>query len=449
MPCKPLDLCAHLGAACFAAFGEALLEGLSVRLRLQIDESGHGGHFPLLRSDFPCPEPSRAARRRRTAWLRGQTNSPAALAAETDGAFLGQPLRDHHDFLLRRLDVGELHRPARFHVVLENFRGALRHVLQDLLLHLGLGAAQCHRQGVGAHLAQQRLYAAVVDIQQIVEYEQQILDSADASRRRPFRSCRVPRRSCRAPWHSRCWPPCAHRRCGAASQGAWHSPASRPADRAPSGRIAALRSSVAMRISTSVRMSSGSSGRMPADCSGSRCDSTMAAICGCSPPMICATAFASIHFSASMPWPVWPVVTRSSSMSAFCLPTAWVSTRRTKSCDPPAMFALRVGHADECIEHRGHLLARHFLELRHGDAQLLDFACIELLQHIGGILLAQAHQQDGGALRAGEIVSLASHRRRPSPSRPAPRAADPAPPAFAPPRSAARSSGASLMALPP
>ncbi len=45
--------------------------------------------------------------------------------------------------------------------------------------------------------------------------------------------------------------------------------------------------------------------------------------------MICATAFASIHFSASMPWPVWPVDTRSSSNSVFCLPTAWVSTRRT------------------------------------------------------------------------------------------------------------------------
>src|SRR5579863_261265 len=95
----------------------------------------------------------------------------AALAAETDGAFLGQPLRDHHDFLLRRLHVGELHRAARSHVVLENFPGALRHVLQDLLLHFGLRAAQCHSQGVGAHFAQQRLYCAVVDIQQIVEYE--------------------------------------------------------------------------------------------------------------------------------------------------------------------------------------------------------------------------------------------------------------------------------------
>ena len=67
----------------------------------------------------------------------------------------------------------------------------------------------------------------------------------------------------------------------------------------------------------------------------------MAAICGCSPPMICATALASIHFNASMPWPVGGrSILRSSSMSVFCLPTAWVSTRRTKSCVPPAIFAL-------------------------------------------------------------------------------------------------------------
>ena len=48
-----------------------------------------------------------------------------------------------------------------------------------------------------------------------------------------------------------------------------------------------------MRISTSVRMLSVNNGRMLAACSGSRCDSTMAAIWGCSPLMICATAFAS------------------------------------------------------------------------------------------------------------------------------------------------------------
>src|ERR1700678_3478692 len=79
----------------------------------------------------------------------------AALAAEIDGAFLRQGLGDHHDLLLRRLDLGELHGTARLHIVLENLRCALRHVLEYLLLHLGLGAAQGDRQRIGADLAQE------------------------------------------------------------------------------------------------------------------------------------------------------------------------------------------------------------------------------------------------------------------------------------------------------
>src|ERR1700733_13949221 len=76
------------------------------------------------------------------------------FAAETDRALFGHALRDHDDFLLRRLALGELHRAAGPHVVLEDFRRSLRHVLQDFFLLLGLGAAQRHRQGIGAHLAQ-------------------------------------------------------------------------------------------------------------------------------------------------------------------------------------------------------------------------------------------------------------------------------------------------------
>jgi hypothetical protein len=63
---------------------------------------------------------------------------------------------------------------------------------------------------------------------------------------------------------------------------------------------------------------------------------------------------------------------------------------------------------------------------------------IQLLEQIGGVLLAQAHQQDGGALRSGKFVGLVSHPRRPSPSRLARHAEDPGPPRFAPPRSAAQ-----------
>src|SRR5271167_4008847 len=55
----------------------------------------------------------------------GSDKLAAAFAAETDGAFFGHALRDDDDFLLRGFDVGELHRAARLHVVLEDFRGAL------------------------------------------------------------------------------------------------------------------------------------------------------------------------------------------------------------------------------------------------------------------------------------------------------------------------------------
>src|ERR1700690_1310108 len=57
------------------------------------------------------------------------------LAAETDRAFFGHAPPDPDDFLLRRFDVRQFHRAARFHVVLEYFRRPLRHVLEDLLLY--------------------------------------------------------------------------------------------------------------------------------------------------------------------------------------------------------------------------------------------------------------------------------------------------------------------------
>src|ERR1700676_4910908 len=99
-----------------------------------------------------------------------------SLAAQTDGALFGHALCDHDDFLLRGFDIGQFHRTACFHVVLEDLCRSLRHVLEDFLLHFRFCPTQCHGQGVGTHFAQQRLDAAIVDIEQIVEYEQQILD---------------------------------------------------------------------------------------------------------------------------------------------------------------------------------------------------------------------------------------------------------------------------------
>src|ERR1700761_3908198 len=98
------------------------------------------------------------------AW--GSDKLARSLAAETDGALFGHPLCDHDDLFLRRFDIGQFYRAARFHVVLQDFCGALGHVLQHLFLNLGFGPAQRHRQGVGTHFAQQRLNTTVVDVQQ-------------------------------------------------------------------------------------------------------------------------------------------------------------------------------------------------------------------------------------------------------------------------------------------
>ena len=109
---------------------------------------------------------------------------------------------------------------------------------------------------------------------------------------------------------------------------------------------------------------------------------------------------------------------------------------------PGCDVRLAVGDADEFLEHRGHLVARHLLELGHGHAQPLHVLGVELLEQVGGVLLAQAHQENGRALCPVEFVPLASHRRRPIPSPPGRRASGPARPRSARPPPAARSSAA-------
>src|SRR5262245_32861568 len=64
----------------------------------------------------------------------------AALATQVDRAFVGQLARGHENFLLRGLDVRELHGAFGFQVALEHFGGALRHVLEHLVLELLLHA---------------------------------------------------------------------------------------------------------------------------------------------------------------------------------------------------------------------------------------------------------------------------------------------------------------------
>src|SRR6185437_828274 len=77
-----------------------------------------------------------------------------ALAAERDGAGLGELAGDLQDLLLRALDLGEAHRALRLEVVAQHFRGALRHVLEDLLLQSLVRALQGEQQLLRRNLAQ-------------------------------------------------------------------------------------------------------------------------------------------------------------------------------------------------------------------------------------------------------------------------------------------------------
>src|SRR5665213_1310213 len=88
----------------------------------------------------------------------------AALAAQLQAAFLAHAPRGDQNLLLRRLDLRQPHRTARFQVVLHHLRRAFRHVLEYFLLEF-----------VAGHFAQQLLHAAIVDLVQVLEHEHQIL----------------------------------------------------------------------------------------------------------------------------------------------------------------------------------------------------------------------------------------------------------------------------------
>src|SRR5690606_13561917 len=87
-------------------------------------------------------------------------------------------------------------------------------------------------------------------------------------------------------------------------------------------------SRVAMRRSPSARTRSGRNYSASAAWSGSRCDSTMATICGCSLRTRSATARGSIHLSVSRPVVLRPSRMRSIRLPALSAPRAWISTLR-------------------------------------------------------------------------------------------------------------------------
>src|SRR5687768_6827893 len=73
---------------------------------------------------------------------RGSDIFVAALAAERDGAIVGELAGREQDFLLRGLDVGEAYRALVGQVVLHHLGRALRHVLEDLRLEVLVGALE-------------------------------------------------------------------------------------------------------------------------------------------------------------------------------------------------------------------------------------------------------------------------------------------------------------------
>src|SRR5690606_14499046 len=92
--------------------------------------------------------------------------------------------------------------------------------------------------------------------------------------------------------------------------------------------LGGMPSRVAMRSSTSARVRSGSSFRVSAAWSGSRWDSTIAMICGCSLRTRSAIARGSIHLSVSRPLVLRPSRMRSIRLPALSAPSACSSTAR-------------------------------------------------------------------------------------------------------------------------
>ncbi len=90
-------------------------------------------------------------------------------------------------------------------------------------------------------------------------------------------------------------------------------------------------SSVAMRISTSLRWRSVKDLSTDDDWSKSRCTRMAATICGCSLRSSSATELASIHFRLSMPVTSLPCRMRSISRLALSSPSALRSTAFTYS----------------------------------------------------------------------------------------------------------------------
>ncbi len=69
-----------------------------------------------------------------------------------------------------------------------------------------------------------------------------------------------------------------------------------------------------------------------------------------------------------------------------------------------AQTGLRVALVDELREHVFHALLTDALQAGHGHAHALHFLRPHLLEHFGGVFLAHAHEQHGGALHRCHVL---------------------------------------------
>ena len=161
-------------------------------------------------------------------------------------------------------------------------------------------------------------------------------------------------------------------------------------------------SSVAMRTITSLRWRSVKSFSTSAAWSNSRCTRMAATICGCSLRSSSATDAGSIHFRLSMPRDVAALQDAVDQQVGLVVAERLRSTAlaRTRRCRPPACSA-SPAIVGELVQHLVDALARRRLFMRgDGLAQALHFLGRQVLEDLGGLLLAQRHQQDGGVLEA-------------------------------------------------
>ena len=158
-------------------------------------------------------------------------------------------------------------------------------------------------------------------------------------------------------------------------------------------------SSVAMRTSTSLRWRSRKAFSTAPAWSESRWTRIAATICGCSLRSSSATEPASIHFRLSMPVTSLPCRMRSISRLALSSPSALRSTDLTYSSVSATSMLCSPATLREAFEHAVDASrAGSTSSGRSSRRGVCTSFGVEVLEDLGGLFLAERHQQDRGVL---------------------------------------------------